>query len=47
MVTAQASLLSSAPAPKRGRNGGVESGEVALNTPALPLFSDAEGNCEA
>jgi hypothetical protein len=25
----------------------LESGEAALQPPAFPLFSDAEGNCEA
>jgi hypothetical protein len=28
--------------PTEGRNGGVESGKAALNTPALPLFAGAE-----
>jgi hypothetical protein len=46
ILIAQASRLSSASAPKRGEMGGVESGSAALNTPALPLFAGAEGNCE-
>jgi hypothetical protein len=33
--------------PEQGKNGGVESGCAALNTPAPPLFAGPEGNCQA
>ena len=40
-------LLEQCLSPEKGRDGGFESGEAALETPSYSLFSNVQGNYEA